>query len=150
MNNILFTLLFLIVFSSHSIANTIEILADKAVIDKRSGITKYTGNASFKQDDILLRADEIKIIKDNDFYQILANSYGGNFSVFTKKDADIVSRAKTIIYLSNSGFITLKGNAKLSKDGNDFAGEVIDYDNKNDKVLMNGKQGKRVKLKIKL
>lgn len=142
-----FILLFI---SFNSVAVNIEIIADKAIIDKTTGVTRYIGNAVLTQDGMELKADDIKITQDGDkHYQVYASS-NNNLAYFNKKSAHLTSSAKSIIYLSKDGFIKLKGDAKLNKNGNNFTGEVIDYDNANDKVLISGDTGKRVKLKIKL
>jgi lipopolysaccharide transport protein LptA len=132
-------------------ANSIKITANKAVIDKQTGITHYIGNAVLEHNTMVLSADDIKIIKNtkND-YQIVAKGLNNTRASFVKSSENLTSSAKSIVYLSQEGFIKLKGDATLVKDGNNFSGEIIDYDNKNDKVLMSGSKGKQVKLKIKL
>jgi lipopolysaccharide export system protein LptA len=141
-----------ILFSFNIFAiNSIEISANNALVDKKSGITRYIGDVVFVQKHIELKADEVKIVKTStDNYQILAKSEGKKSSHFIKHDTKIVSSAREIIYLTDQKVVNLNGNAKLSQNGNNFNGEVIDYDIKNDKVIISGSEGKRVNIKIKL
>jgi lipopolysaccharide transport protein LptA/LPS export ABC transporter protein LptC len=129
----------------------IEIYAQKAIIDKKTGITQYSDDVSFQHKNMLLKAENLKIIKNaNNDYQVLALGDKNNLASFVKNDSEITSSAKRIVYFSQEDLIHLEKNATLSKNGADFAGDKISYDAKNDKVLMSGEADNRVKLKIKL
>lgn len=132
-------------------ANSIEIIANKAIINKDTGIAEYIGQAYLTHNGIELAADSIKIVYEQQGqYQVYAIGSDNNLATFNYKNVDLKSRARNIIYLSKDSFIQLKGNVSFNQSGNYLAGEDINYDIINNKVLMSGDGGKRVKLKIKL
>jgi len=130
MNKKLILILVTLVLSFNIFAKSleqIEISADKAIIDKITGITYYSGNVIFTQGEITLKADDIHIIYDNKddknnkkHYQIVAKKIkqqviftkGGGFSIFAAADK--------LIYFTKQGFIKLIGGASFIQNDNYF------------------------------
>jgi len=139
-----------------AIEKSIEITANKVEINHKTGISHYSGDVIFTQGLATISAKNIYInqeLKENKQNEYRVVAKGGNFNkaVFSIKGDDaIFSSANKIIYTTKQSFIQLIGEAKFSQNGNNFAGEKINYDLKKDQVLMSGNQNKRVKLKIKL
>ncbi len=136
----------------------IDIEAKEAEMNKKIGITTYTGNVIITQGSLKLTANKVDIFHDEkDVKKIIAigdNKKLAQYKQQRDKHNDyIYAEAISITYLVNDNFIKLRNKASLKRGEIDsFSGDYLDYDIAKDKVLAKkSKTGKdRVKFRIKV
>ncbi|WP_428086873.1 lipopolysaccharide transport periplasmic protein LptA [Candidatus Thioglobus sp.] len=114
-------------------------------------------NASVIQGLLSLSAETIKIFnKQTEVNKIIAQGDKKNRARYqqikSNQSSSIEATAQNITYLIKTQMLYLKGNALLVQGTDSFSGATLDYDIKNDKVVVKkSKDGKqRVRFKIKL
>ncbi len=128
-NNI--TLLFTLLMISASISaapnnQAISISADRVTIDEKSGNSTYKGNVILKQGEIAITAEMISISSANGEVSKIIST--GKPSKFVRTgEASLEAESKQMTYLSASGVITLTGEARLNRQGDEFTSHQIRY-----------------------
>lgn len=114
----------------------IEIQANAAERDARSGVTTYTGNVDIRQGSIHVAADSVVLnSKNNELTEIIATGKPATYSQQLSGADDIVdARASKIRFDITRDLITLQGNGMLKQKGGSISGEYIEYDTKTERV----------------
>jgi len=109
---------------------TINIQADKAVSNEKTGVTTYEGTVQIDQGSLRILADRVTIERqDNKVKLIVAKGKPARFQQRPAADKNmVIAEGFTINYLVAKDRITLKRNALLEQEGTTMTGESIDYD----------------------
>ena len=161
MNRVFLIYLYCVSFGIYALPNDakqpIQIKAYTVVIDERKGLSTYTGDVKVSQGSLMLSADKIELYSNQKkVTKILAKGSKKELAYYKQNQPNrsrfIEARAIKINYLINKEFVQLRGKARLIQGFDTFSGGTLDYDIKNDKVILEqSKDGKeRVKFKIKL
>lgn len=127
----------------------VQVSADTATADGKTGIATYRGNVMVKQGTLEIRADEIIITTDKKG-AILSTVSKGNPARYQQqpdpKKGIVTAEAHRIDYDAKNENIKLTGNAKLKQDGSSFSGQTITYDSQRQQVDAKGDGSNRVQL----
>ena len=135
----------------------IEIEAQSVIVDETTGFSEFSGNAEVRQGSLLLLAELIQVLTNND--EVVSMIAKGSLEKPAKyiqsqeNQARFIEATATLItYDVNAGMIFLVGNARLVQGFDSFSGNTLIYDINNDKVVVKGSEDgtERVKLKIVL
>ena len=135
-------------------AQPIELEADSARIDERTGISVYTGNVKLTQGSRRLDADRLTIERTVEGDRMIAE---GEPATFRQQPDDkpepVEGRALNIDYHTGKERVILTGEAEVWQGGNRFASERIVYDVASDTVRggqanPGSKPGERVRITI--
>ncbi|KAA0456356.1 MAG: lipopolysaccharide transport periplasmic protein LptA [Candidatus Thioglobus sp.] len=126
-------------------------------IDERSGISTYTGAVKITQGFLLVKADKIQIFsKDKKLTKMVATGSKDKPAYYQQNQDEqfhlIKATAQSITYFIDQQRMHLVGAVNLTQRVDFFSGDSVDYDIKNDKVVINKSAdgSQRVKFKIKL
>jgi len=108
----------------------IQLVADKATYNEKTGVNTYTGNVIVDQGTMRLQANAIvaNFNEKKDITTITANGSPAKFQ--QKMDVNkgfAKGQAQKIVYNAQTGIITLTGNAYLEQDGSSIKGAVLRY-----------------------
>ncbi|MGH8491797.1 MAG: lipopolysaccharide transport periplasmic protein LptA [Moraxellaceae bacterium] len=127
----------------------VQVNANTATADGKTGIATYRGNVVVKQGTLEIRADEIIIITDKKG-AILSTVSKGNPAHYQQqpdpKKGIVTAEAQRIDYDAKNENITLAGKAKLKQDGSSFSGQTITYNSQRQQVDAKGDGSNRVQL----
>jgi lipopolysaccharide export system protein LptA len=113
----------------------IDLEADSAHIDERTGISVYTGNVKVTQGSTRLLADRLTVERGTDGNHLVAEGRPATFSQLPDgKPEPVEGRARTIDYHTAREQVILTGAAEVWQAGNRFASERIVYDSAGDIV----------------
>ncbi len=113
----------------------IELEADSANIDERTGVSVYTGNVLVTQGSTRLQADKLTVERGADGNRLLAEGRPATFSQLPDdKPEPVEGHARTIDYHTGRDRVILTGAAEVWQGGNRFASERIVYDAASDTV----------------
>ncbi|BBB23246.1 lipopolysaccharide export system protein LptA [Abyssogena phaseoliformis symbiont OG214] len=156
-------LICLLILSGRAIAlvidgsKSIEVSANMVVIDERKNISTYIGKASIAQGSLILNAEIIQLFSNQQsVIKIIAKGTHKQLAHYQQNQPNqsrfIEARALNITYLIEQELVHLKGRAHLVQGFDSFSGGTLDYDIKNDKIIISMlKDGtQRVRFKIKL
>lgn len=150
-------LVFLFIFSTYAYAlpedsqKPIHLSADKATYSERTGTTTYSGNVVITQGSLKIHAQHLTVQLGADRSITAATAQGtpATFEQIISLDKGLAKgRANQIQYNAQTGIVTLTGNAKLTQDGNTFAGNTIRYSLSAGDVEAQAGGGRRVELVI--
>lgn len=114
----------------------IEIQANSAERDAKTGVTTYTGNVDIQQGSIHISASTVVLdSKNNALTEI--NASGGPATYhqqLTGPDDVIDAQANTIHFDVAKDLITLQGNSSLKQQSGNISGDRIEYDIKTERV----------------
>jgi lipopolysaccharide export system protein LptA len=161
MNKVIITVLVLlstlVIALPEDTEEPIEIRAYTVIIDERTGIGEYTGDAEVRQGSLFLSAESIKVITaGNEVLKVVAEGTKEKPAKYSQSQQNqprfIEAIAQLIIYDVANGLVFLKGGARLVQGFESFSGETMDYDIVNEKVIVKGSEDgtTRVKFKIKM
>lgn len=106
--------------------------ADRAEIDKKTGITIYRGNVVINQGSMRILAEKVTIYNEaKKVSRIVATGKGEQAQYQQKPNAEkdlVIAKADTIEYLVGNETLHLMDNAFLLQDGATMKGYRIDYD----------------------
>lgn len=129
----------------------IQIEADHADINEKTGKSIYTGNVVVVQGSLRITATLLTVYTQDKVFNKMIST--GNPTTFRQrpdgKDQDVVGQGKRIEYLGTQDIAYFFDNAKLEQAGSTFKSDRIAYDILNDKVNAGITSGKdRVKIII--
>lgn len=108
----------------------IRLEADSASFDQRSGVSEYQGNVTLRQGSLQLRAARARLyFADGKFTRMEANGSPSRFSY--QPDADkppIDGVGREVVYHAGERRVVVSGDARFTQGGDEFRGEVIEYD----------------------
>ncbi|BAS67147.1 MAG: lipopolysaccharide transport periplasmic protein LptA [Gammaproteobacteria bacterium] len=135
----------------------IVVQAHTVVVDGRSELSTYTGDAKITQGDLLIMAQKIQVFnKEQVVSKIIATGVKKKPAYYKqnqpKQSGFVEATAQKITYFIDKQLVRLEGNAHLTQDSNSFSGGLLNYDIKKNKIIAKkSKDGmQRVKFKIKL
>ncbi len=114
----------------------IEIQANTAEHDAKTGVTTYTGNVDVQQGSIHIGASSVVLnSKDNKLTQIHATGGPATYhQQLTGPDDVVDARGSTIHFDVAKNLITLQGNASLKQSSGTITGDRIEYDTQAERV----------------
>lgn len=127
----------------------VEVSADNARFDQKSGQAVYRGNVQVKQGTLLVRGDTLNAQVDASGNLSTATTFGKPAHYQQKNDPNkglITADASQIQFDNATGIVTLTGNAILRQDGTVFSGPRIVYSTIRKQVEASGDSSQRVQL----
>ncbi|MEZ5538455.1 MAG: lipopolysaccharide transport periplasmic protein LptA [Pseudomonadales bacterium] len=115
----------------------IEIQADSAERDAKTGVTTYTGNVDVKQGSIHITAGKVVLNSDNNnkLTNIHATGSPATYHQQLTGPKDVVDAQALNIYFNVAkNLITLQDNASLKQESGSIKGDRIEYDTKTERV----------------
>jgi lipopolysaccharide export system protein LptA len=127
--------------TARTAAVTIE--ADRMELDQKHGTSHYKGNVILHQGALQIKADSITLYSVKKKLQRAVAS-GNPATLLQQGDNEasaIRAMATQMDYLPQSQVVILKGKAQLWRNGNEFSGDQISYDLKQQLVKASGDNG---------
>lgn len=127
----------------------IQITADNARFDEKSGEALYRGNVQIVQGTLRVNGDTLTLKVDADGNLQTARTLGKQAHYEQKTDPAkglVKADANEIIFDNNTGVITLLGNAVLRQDSASFSGPRIVYSTVRKQIEATGDATQRVQL----
>jgi len=117
----------------------IEIAADAAELDDKTGITIYSGNVIVTQGSMNLRGDKLTITYNDDNSLKTATMLGtpATFKQMpdNKEQGQIDGKGIKINYLASDNLLVLTEDAELTQSGKLFKAYKIEYDTEKSKMI---------------
>lgn len=130
---------------------TIEIEADFAERNEKTGTMIYRGNVVISQGTILIEADQVDVLSNGNKVTLITCS-GKPASYQQQPDEKpglVIAKAESIEYQLAADKIVLKRNASLSRNGTLIKGDTINYDLKEQSWKARGNnQGKQKRIQL--
>lgn len=128
----------------------IQLEADRAELDQKSGISIYEGNVVITQGSMRLAADKATVFTENGAFQRMEAT--GQPVKWRYKPADdkdeLFGTSQRMEYDALKNSITMTKNAKVIQNKDVFTGDRIDYDLTADLVKARGEDGRRIQITI--
>ena len=128
----------------------IQIRSDELVYEDKASKATYRGDVEVNQGSLKINAEMVTIeFEDDKVVRLIAAGSPAYYSQQLKADQDSMQAdAQTIIYHTRDEKVDLKGNAHLSQEGNDFRGELIEYDIRAGRVDAASTKPDRIKMTL--
>lgn len=127
----------------------IQITADNARFDEKSGEALYRGNVQIVQGTLRVSGDSLTLKVDAQGNLQTARTLGKQAHYEQKTDPSkglVKADANEILFDNNTGVITLLGNAVLRQDNANFSGPRIVYSTVRKQIEATGDSTQRVQL----
>lgn len=131
----------------------INISADKASINERTGITVYSGNVEIRQGSMLIKGARVELHRNTDGVErIISTGSPAEFHQQPKADAPLTrAYGKRMDYRIKRQEVTITDSARVTQGEDSFSGERIVYNM--DKAIVNAfgsndQNGERVRMVI--
>lgn len=127
----------------------VQVSADSARFNEKTGIASYTGNVHIQQGSLQIHADKVVVTVDSKGSILSTVSTGSPARYQQQPDAKkglVNAEALRIDYDAKNAVITLTGNARLQQDGSRFSGQSIVYNSQKQQVDARGDGTNRVQL----
>lgn len=117
----------------------VKISADHVVVDKKKGVSTYSGDVQMQQGSLVIRGDEVIVhTKNGKLKQITIKGKPASFQQQPdNKQAVVKSKAEHMEYYTNNELLVLQRNAEVIQGNNQFRGNHIEYDTFNSVVRAN-------------
>lgn len=120
----------------------IEVSADKKVTNYKQGTSIYTGHVVIDQGSLHATGDKATLyIKNGNLVRAVLVGKPATFQERDDKGKLVKGRADKADYLAIEQKVILKGNAFVSRDGDELDSQQITYDMKGEVVTAGGKSG---------
>lgn len=108
----------------------VKISADNVVVDKKKGVSTYTGDVHMEQGSLVIRGDEVIVLtRDGKLKQITIKGKPASFQQQPdNKQAIVKSKADHMEYYTDNQLLVLQKNAEVRQGNNQFRGDHIEYD----------------------
>lgn len=127
----------------------IEIEADQGSLDKQNQTTVFTGNVKMRQGTMYMNASKITAHKDNAGNQtIIAIGNPATFGQQLEKEGKVFGKGNNVHYESQTGIVTITGNAQVNRGGDMARGAVIVYNTNTEVYTVNAAKQGRVQVII--
>ena len=127
----------------------VDIQADSAQMDDRTGVATYSGDVVVTHGDMTLWADEITIhTEDRRPVRIEAKGNPARVESPDLSQRQRVATARNMEYTFDDEVLVLTRNARVQTATEDTRGDRIRYDLSNDVVRVEGREGERVQITI--
>ncbi len=131
-------------------APPVSIEADRLELDQGRGVSHYLGNVVMSRGSLSIRADKVTLHTENNKLKRAVAS--GKPVTLVRQPGDegeaVRAEANEMEYLPSAEQIKLRGNARLWRDGNEFSGEQIDYNLKQQVVRASGDREKEGRVRV--
>lgn len=126
----------------------IQIRSDELVYEERASKATYKGDVTVNQGTLTITAEMVTIeFEDDKVVRLTADGSPAYYSQKLKADQEnMQADARTIVYHTRDERVDLKGNAHLTQEGNDFRGELIEYDIRAGRVDAASSKPERIKM----
>lgn len=124
--------------------------ADRVEFDEAKGINTYTGKVVVEQGTMRIDADKLVIHMTNRKpVRYVATGDPARYKQQPNPDeGDVVATGKEIEYTVSSETLQLRGNAHVTRQGDQFQGDQLVYDTVRDLVTGSGGAGGRIRMII--
>ncbi len=145
------------IFGSGSVAalnddadQPIKIFSDELVFEEKASKATYRGDVRVNQGSLKITAEVVTIeFEDDKVVRLTADGSPAYYTQQLKTDQEnMQADARTIVYHTRDEKVDLKGNAHLTQQGNDFRGELIEYDIRAGRVDAASAEPKRIKMTL--
>ncbi|WP_084224373.1 lipopolysaccharide transport periplasmic protein LptA [Stenoxybacter acetivorans] len=127
----------------------IEIEADQGSLDQHNQSTVFSGQVRVRQGTMFINADRVEANRDKAGNQtILANGSPVTFGQQLDKNNKVYGQANAVSYASQSGVVTLTGNAKITRGSDSAQGQSIIYNTRAETYTVRGGKNGRVHIVI--
>lgn len=161
MNRVILSgILLLLSFTAYAVSDSempVDVSAYTVVIDERSGLSTYIGDARITQGSLLISAEKIQIFSKNQgIIKVIAIGTKNKLAHYQQNQNNrtnfVKATARNITYFIDTQLIRLVGKANLTQGFDSFSGDVLNYDIKKDKLIAKQSEdgSERVRFKIKL
>lgn len=128
----------------------IQLEADRAELDQKSGVSVYEGNVVITQGSMRLAADKATIFTDDGVFQRMEAT--GKPVKWRYKPADnkdeLFGTSQRMEYDALKNLVTMTNSAKVIQNKDVFTGDRIEYDLTADLVKARGEDGRRIQITI--
>lgn len=122
----------------------VKISADSLELDQKSQTTTYSGNVLLTQGKMKLTADALKVsVSNGKLGEIESQGNPTIFQTVLDDGTTVRGEARTIVFDSAAGRLTLTGNGRLSQGGNMIENDYIAYVLKTGALKAGGKHSKK-------
>jgi lipopolysaccharide export system protein LptA len=137
---------------SADLSQPANIEADRAEFDDLKQVSIYAGNVVFTQGSIRVNADQITLFtREGQLHRLLIEGKPAKFRQLNDAGEEIRAEGFEMEYRADESHLRLEGKAKLSRTGESFSSERIDYDTAK-RTVRAGREGateaERVKIVI--
>lgn len=121
-------------------AQPIRLEAGRGQLDQKTGVSVYEGNVVISQGSMRLTADTVTIhAKDNAFQRMEAAGAPATLRYQPTADKpEIQGTSQRVEYDVTAAKVIMSGNARLTQGQDQFSGERVEYDLKDDVVRARG------------
>lgn len=128
----------------------IQLEAERAELDQKTGTSIYYGNVVITQGSMRLVADKATIFTDGGSFQrmeAVGSPVRWRYKPAADKD-ELYGTSQQIEYNAVDNLIVMTDNAKVTQNKDVFTGDRIEYDLDTDLVKARGREGKRIQMTI--
>lgn len=128
----------------------IQLEAERAELDQRTGTSIYYGNVVITQGSMRLVADKATIYTDGGSFErmeAVGNPVRWRYKPAADKD-ELYGTSQQIEYNAVDNLIVMTNNAKVTQNKDVFTGDWIEYDLSSDLVKARGREGQRIQMTI--
>ena len=129
----------------------INLKADSASFDQRSGVSIYQGNVEVSQGTMYLAADQATVYfsADGEFQRMEAAGRPSRFRYQPTRSKPVINGVGNAIeYSAVKGEVVVSGDARFTQGDDVFKGDRIRYDLNKDVVYADSDQGKRIEITL--
>ena len=129
----------------------VNLEADHATFNQKTGVTIYSGNVIITQGTIRIQADNViaNLDENNSIKDVRATGKPAKFQQKISPDKGIAyGEGDQVYYDAAPSQITLTGHAKITQDGSTFNGNTLRYGMKQGDIEGNGNKQQRVQMII--
>lgn len=110
----------------------INVHSNNADFSQKSGVSTYTGDVRLTRGGLTLTGDKLVVTRVQDRSRVKAVLTGNPAHIDKQPDASddqvVTGHARQIEYTNASSVITLRGNAEVTRNGDEIRGAVITHD----------------------
>ena len=107
--------------------DTLDLSADRMEWDAQKEVSVYHGNVRAKQGEMILLADRLTVISDNDRVQALHAEGNARWTQILDSGKPLRANAGSILYQIRQRKAVMKKNVDLRVDSHQFTGEEVVY-----------------------
>lgn len=120
---------------------TMNIEADKVILNEKDGVSNYLGHVKFTQGSRSISGDSISIHqKGNEIIRIVIKGKPALFSQLNDNNEETRASSLEMIYHANKDMLILKQEAMLKQKDNVFHSDLISYNTAKD-IITAGQEG---------
>ena len=131
--------------------DTLDLSADRMEWDAQKEVSVYRGNVRAKQGEMILLADQLTVISDDDRVQALHAEGNARWTQILDSGKPLRANAGSILYQIRQRKAIMKKNVNLRVDAHQFTGEEVIYliDEERVETPVTRKPSERVRIRLK-